>query len=92
MSIRTELADEDNGLLKIISQDIADALKNDMESMIPENTPVLISTLEAVMPIVMSSSVAYKCGEYLRDKCSQEYIYYVANYSGMSDDVYEFYM
>ena len=23
---------------------------------------------------------------------SQEYIYYVANYSGMSDDVYEFYM
>ena len=92
MSIRTELVDDDNGLLKIISQDIADALKNDMESMIPENTPVLISTLEAVMPIVMSSSVAYECGEYLRDKCSQEYIYYVAKFSGMSDDVYEFYM
>lgn len=92
MSIRTELADEDNGLLKIISQDIADALKNDMERMIPENTPVLISTLETVIPVVMSSSVAYECGEYLCDKCSQEYIYYVANYSGMSDDVYEFYM
>ena len=52
MSIRTELADEDNGLLKIISQDITDALKNDMESMIPENTPVLISTLAKLFSTV----------------------------------------
>ena len=92
MNIKTELAYEDYELLNINIQDIVDALKNDIERMIPENNPIPISTLETVIPVVMSTSVAYECGEFLRDKCSQDYIYYVANYSGMSDDVYEFYM
>lgn len=86
MNIKTHLETDNEFAIDAIKMQILDVLNGNVNIPIEPGTPIFLPVLEAVYPILMANDLMEYCMEHIYDKCMNEYMYYVSEFTGIDYD------
>ena len=86
MCIKTHLECDDEAGVEGVQMQILDVLEGNVDIPIKPNTPVFIPVLEKLYPIFLSNDIMDCCLDHVNDKCRDEYMYYLSQFTHIPYD------
>ena len=86
MCIKTHLECDEEAGVEGVEMQILDVLEGNVDIPIKPNTPVFIPVLEKLYPIFLSNDIMDCCLDHVNDKCRDEYMYYISQFTHIPYD------
>ena len=86
MNIKTHLETDNEIAIDTIRMEILYVLRGNVNIPVQPGVPVFLPVLEAVYPIFMANDLMECCMEHIYEKCMNEYMYYVSEFTGIDYD------